>query len=211
GLRFTQNNLSGAGFTDESRQQVFLTSGFFRKVDYGLQFGLVLDYQYEDWYFRSDLIQLRGELSWVTRQQHVWGLKFAAGVDDDTALTSVMNAAGQTIRNDIALEATTQYRLFHRQHLTGGGLFEGFAGWTENEDGLLGVELDLPIHPKLAWNTSATYLIPSEGTAQAGHTQEAWNLMIGITYRPGGLRCGSRYSRPLFKVADNGSFLVDRR
>ncbi|MEM6469202.1 MAG: DUF6666 family protein [Planctomycetota bacterium] len=211
GLRFTQTNLSGAGFTDESREQVFLTSGLFRRVDYGFQFGLVLDYQYEDWYFRSDLIQLRGELSWVTRERDVWGFKFAAGVDDDTALTSVIDDTGQIVRNNIAVESTTQYRLFHRQHFSNAGLFEGFVGWTENEDGLLGVEFDLPIHDNWMWNTSATYLIPNEGTALAGHTQEGWNLMIGFTYRPGGLRCGSRYSRPLMKVADNGTFLVDRR
>ncbi|MEO1615755.1 MAG: DUF6666 family protein [Planctomycetota bacterium] len=211
GVRFTQSNLSGAGFTDESRGQVFLTSGLFRRVDYGLQYGVVLDYQYEDWYFRSDMIQLRGELSWVTRAQDVWGFKFAAGVDDDTALTSVTDDAGQVVQNTIVLEPLTQYRIFHRQTLAGCGLFEGFVGWTDNDDGLLGMELDLPIHPNLMWNTSATYLIPSEGTAQAGHTEESWNLGIGLTFRPGGVRGGSRYSRPLFKVADNGSFLVDRR
>ncbi|MEL7337961.1 MAG: DUF6666 family protein, partial [Planctomycetota bacterium] len=60
-------------------------------------------------------------------------------------------------------------------------------------------------------NTSATYLIPDEGARNLGNQEETWNLGIGFTYRPGGLRAGSRYDRPMFKVADNGSLLVGRR
>lgn len=211
GARFLQSNLSGAGFTEDTRVQIFLTSGLFRRVDRGLQYGVVVDYLYDDWYYRGDLMQLRGELSWVMRNSHVLGLKFAAGVDDDTALTSVIDASGTVVRNQIAFEATTQYRLFYRQQLARCGLLEGFAGWTDNDDGLLGMELDLPIHGNLLWNTSATYLIPNEGTGNGGQIQEGWNLMIGFTYRPGGLRSGSRYDRPLMKVADNGTMLVDRK
>ncbi|MCS7470811.1 hypothetical protein NZK35_29510 [Stieleria sp. ICT_E10.1] len=211
GVRFTQNNLSGAGFTDETRGQVFLTSGIFRTVDYGFQYGLVLDYLYEDWYYRSDLVQLRGELGWVNRGCNVFGLKFAVGIDDDTATTSVLDNSGTVVRNDIAMEAMTQYRLFYRQRLARLGSCEGFVGWTDNDDGLLGMELDLPIHGNLLWNTSATYLIPNEGTSSGGNQEEGWNLAIGFTYRPGGLGGQSRYSRPLLKVADNGTLMVDRK
>ena len=211
GVRFTQNNLSGAGFTDESREQIFVTSGFFRTVDYGFQYGVVLDYLYEDWYYRGDLIQIRGELGWVDRRANVWGLKFAAGVDDDTATTSVTDVTGAVVRNNIQFEATTQYRLFYRQRLNRCGVFEAFGGWTDNDDGLLGLDLDLPIHGNLLWNTSATYLIPNEGTEVGGNREEGWNLAFGFTYRPGGLANGSRYDRPLLKVADNGTMMVDRR
>ncbi|WP_182870754.1 DUF6666 family protein [Rhodopirellula sp. JC639] len=211
GVRFTQNNLSGAGFTDETRGQIFLTSGIFRTVDYGFQYGLVLDYLYEDWYYRSDLVQLRGELGWVNRSCNVFGLKFAVGVDDDTATTSVLDNSGAVVRNDIEMEAMTQYRLFYRHRLARLGACEGFVGWTDNDDGLLGMELDLPVHGNLLWNTSATYLIPNEGTGSGGNQEEGWNLAIGFTYRPGGLGAQSRYSRPLLKVADNGLMMVDRK
>lgn len=211
GARFLQSNLSGAGFNDENRVQIFLTSGLYRRVDCGLQFGTVVDYLYEDWYYRGDLIQLRGELSWVMRNSHVLGLKYAAGIDDDQATTSVLDAAGRVVRNQIAFESVTQYRLFYRQPLPQRGLLEAFAGWTDQEDGLLGMELDLPIHGNLLWNTSVTYLIPNEGETNGGHAQEGWNLMIGFTYRPAGLMSGSRYERPLFKVADNGTMIVDRK
>jgi hypothetical protein len=211
GARFLQSNLSGAGFTEENRVQIFLTSGLYRRVDYGLQYGLVADYLYDDWYYRGDLMQLRGELSWVMRNSHVLGFKFASAVDDDTATTSVIDAAGGVVRNDIAFESITQYRLFYRQPLARRGMLEGFAGWTDQEDGLLGMELDLPIHGSLLWNTSATYLIPNEDESSGGHIQEGWNLMIGFTYRPAGLMSGSRYERPLLKVADNGTMIVDRK
>ncbi len=211
GARFLQSNLSGAGFSDEERVQIFLTSGLYRRVDYGLQFGVVVDYLYDDWYFRGDLMQLRGELSWVMRNSQVLGFKFASAVDDDVATTSVVDAAGSIVRNQIAFESITQYRLFYRQPLARRGQLEAFAGWTDQEDGLLGMELDLPIHGSLLWNTSATYLIPDEDAASGGHIQEGWNLMIGFTYRPAGLTAGSRYERPLLKVADNGTMIVDRK
>ncbi|MCA9138810.1 MAG: hypothetical protein KDB00_18690 [Planctomycetales bacterium] len=211
GVRFTQNNLSGSGFTDETRTQTFLTSGFFRTVDYGFQYGLVLDYLYEDWYYRGDLIQLRGELGWVLRNSHVCGFKFAVAVDDDMATTSVKDNTGNVVRNNINFESIDQYRIFYRQRLARCGSCEGFAGWTDNSDGLIGMDLDLPIHGNLLWNTSATYLIPNESNLNGGNQEEGWNLAIGFTYRPGGLGRGSRYTRPLLKVADNGSMMVGRK
>ena len=211
GARFVQANLSGTGFTEETRKQIFLTSGLFRTVDYGLQLGLAVDYLYDDWYYRGDLVQLRGEAGWVMRNAHVFGMKFAVGVDDDSALTSVTDQSGTVVRNQIQFEAINQYRLFYRQNLARCGLCEGFVGWTDNDDGLLGVDLDLPIHGNLLWNTSATYLIPNEGTGAGGHLEEGWNIAIGFTYRPGGLRSGSRYNRPLQRVADNGTMMVGRR
>jgi hypothetical protein len=210
GVRFTQSNLSGAGFTDESRSQVFVTTGGFRRVDYGFQFGLVLDYLYDDWYYRSELLQLRGELGWVGRDSNVFGLRFAAGLNTDNAQTSVVNDAGTAVQNNISFEGTTQYRLFYRKHVARFGICEGFAGWTERQDGLLGLDLDLPLNRHWMWNTSATYLIPRDGTSNGGHMEEGWNVAIGFTYRPGGLG-SQRYSHPLLNVADNGTFLVDRK
>jgi hypothetical protein len=71
--------------------------------------------------------------------------------------------------------------------------------------------LNLPLRRKVVLTTSATYLIPSEGSNSGGHEEEGWNIAIGLIYRPGGPRGCGRYCRPMFDVADNGSFLVDRR
>ncbi|MCO8125309.1 hypothetical protein NHH03_26460 [Stieleria sp. TO1_6] len=211
GARFTQTNLSGSGFTDDPRSQVFLTGGFFRRVDYGFQYGLVFDYLSDDWYHQADLTQLRGELGWVLRNSHVFGLQFTAGLDSNSSDTTVVDNTGATIRNTVVSEALSQYRLFYRQQLARCGSCEGFIGGTENNDTLLGVDVNLPLHRRLLWNTSATYLIPDEGANSGGEQHEGWNLAIGVTFRPGGLGSGSRYERPLLNVADNSTLMVDRR
>ncbi|TWU36674.1 hypothetical protein Q31b_49560 [Novipirellula aureliae] len=210
GVRATQNNLSGAEFTTDSRNQVFLTTGFFRRVDYGLQYGLVFDYLNDDWYFQSDLTQLRGELSWKDNGCHVWGLQFAAGLGDDTSETSVINPAGVAVRSSMTFEPTDQYRLFYRRLLHNAGSWEAFAGWTDTDDGLLGASLDLPLRQNLSLATGATFLVPNEGNGSGGHQEESWNISLGLVYRPGGPMGAGRYSRPMFGVADNGTFLVDR-
>jgi hypothetical protein len=211
GVRFTQSNLSGAGFSDERREQIFVTSGLFRRVDYGFQPGVVLDYLYDDWYYRGDLMQIRGELGWVRPNADVFGLKFATGVKDDDATTSVIDSSGATVRNNIRFKALNQYRLFYRGRVGKYGSCEGFLGWTDNDDGILGFDSDLPIKGNLAWNTSATYLIPYEGRKSGGNIEESWNLSIGFTFYPGRSGARSGYTSPLLKVADNGSLMVDRK
>ena len=57
--------------------------------------------------------------------------------------------------------------------------------------------------------STATYLIPHEGTNSGGFAEENWNISMGIVYRPGGPRGCGRYCRPLFDVADNGTFMLD--
>ncbi|WP_146527962.1 DUF6666 family protein [Novipirellula artificiosorum] len=211
GARATQSNLSGAEFTSEQRNQVFLTAGLFRRVDYGLQYGLVFDYLNDDWYFQSDLTQLRGELSWVSNQCHVWGMQFMAGLGDDTSDTVVRNAAGSNVSSTITFEPTDQYRLFYRRLLHNAGSWDAFAGWTDQDDGLLGANLSLPLRQNLSLATGASFLIPNEGSNSGGNQEESWNISLGLIYRPGGpMGCG-RYCRPLFDVADNGSFMVDRK
>lgn len=211
GVRATQSNLSGASFTDETRHQVFVTGGLFRRVDYGLQYGMVVDYLNDDWYFQGDLVQLRGELSWRGQGCHVCGVQFMAGVNDDTSTTTVRDGAGGIFNATVDFEPTDQYRIFYRRLLKHRGQWDAFAGWTDNDDGLLGASLNLPLRRNLALSTGATYLIPNEGTSSGGHEEESWNLSLGLIWRPGGPTGCGRYCRPLFDVADNGTFLVDRR
>ena len=209
GVRATQSNLSGSEFTDETRQQVFVTGGLFRRVDYGLQYGAVIDYMNTDWWYQADLVQIRGELSWKTSTCHVFGAQFMAGVDDDTSSTTVRDSTNALFSGSIAFEPTDQYRLFYRRLLNRSGDWSAFAGATDRDDGLLGANLNMPLTQKLLLNTSATFLIPREGNNSGGHQEESWNISMGLTYRPGGPKGCGRYCRPLFDVADNGTFLVD--
>jgi hypothetical protein len=210
GVRFGQANLSGSGFSHDTRQQVFMTSGLFRRVDYGFQYGVAIDRMWDDWYYAVDLTQIRGELSWVTRSQNVWGFKFAAGLDDDSSSTHLIDDNGTRLQNSVTIESMTQYRAFYRQNLPRCGMWETFLGGTERNQTILGMNLDFPIHDYLLWSTSATYFSPNAEAANAGHEKEAWNLSMGFTFRPGGLGAQSRYLRPLFRVADNGTMVLGR-
>lgn len=211
GIRTTQSNLSGAEFTEDTRNQVFVTGGFFRRVDYGLQYGLVFDYLNDDWWFQGDSTQLRGELSWRADQCHSFGFQFMSGLGSDSSTTFVRTSSGAIIRSEIEFEPTDQYRLFYRRLLAGSGDWSAFAGWTDNDDGILGASLNLPLRQKLMLSTGATFLVPREGDQSGGNQEEGWNISIGLVYRPGGpMGCG-RYCRPMFDVADNGTFMIDRR
>jgi hypothetical protein len=61
GVRSVSTNFDGNEFTTEDRRQIFVTTGVYRRVDYGLQFGVVADFLHEEWFTETDLIQLRAE------------------------------------------------------------------------------------------------------------------------------------------------------
>lgn len=208
GLRATQSNLIGSEFTNESRQQVFVTGGLFRRVDYGLQYGGVIDYLNDDWWFQADVTQFRGELSWKTRGCHVFGFQTMQSMGGESSDSFVQQADGTTFQSRVAFEPVDQYRIFYRRMLNGSGNWSAFGGWTEDDDGLLGANLNLPLKRNIVLATSATFLIPNEGALSDGHREEAWNISMGLVYRPGGPKGCGRYCRPLFDVADNGTFIV---
>jgi len=209
GVRGTQNNLSGTAFTTDTRHQVFVTAGFFRRVDYGVQYGLVLDYMNQDWYFQSNSLQLRGELSWRSRECDTYGFQFMGGVREETTTASIIDETGSPLSTQIGIKPTDQYRFFYRRPLARNGQYDLMVGWTDNQDGLLGACFNLPLNHHCSLSSGATYLIPYEGTNTGGYAEENWNISMGLVYRPGGPRGCGRYCKPLFDVADNGTFMLD--
>lgn len=213
GMRATQSNLSGTAFTDGAREQMFLTGGIFRRVDWGLQGGLVIDYLSQEWYANTDFTQLRGEISWVFPCTHEIGFWFTAGTQGQTKQS--------TFTGDLAaaLEPWTPtdlYAFFYRHRFEGGLGAEarGSFGFSGSGDGYIGTDVHLPLGMNFALDTGFAYLIPrqSAGTAGGGHEQESWNIAITLVWQPGGMNgCGPNYFRPLFNVADNGVFMFDRR
>ena len=214
GFRATQSSLSGADFTNSSREQGFVTAGLFRRVDMGLQGGLVVDYLAESWYNSINLVNLRGELSWMLDGIHDFGFWFTAGISSTQA---AMPAQRDALRPLEEWVPTDLYAFFYRRQF--GGFRDGdarlFAGWTGGSDGLIGVDVRLPLSPDWALESNFAYLIPSEGAGlgfAGGHAEESWNLGINLVWYPGRLfGQGDSYYRPLFRVADNGTFMIDRR
>lgn len=133
-----------------------------------------------------------------------------AGTGGDSSTTFIEDGAGNLITGTIAFEPTDQYRLFYRRLLNQSGSWDMFGGWTDNDDGLLGTNISLPLRRLLLLSAGATYLIPQEGDARFGNEQEGWNISLGLVYRPGGPKGVGRYARPMFDVADNGTFMIDR-
>jgi len=210
GVRATQSNIHGAEMTNQHRSQVFVTGGLFRRVDYGLQYGAVLDYLSDDWYFHGDLAQIRGEVSWKTGGCHEFGVRYMGAINDDRSAFRVRHDTGGLVDGDVAFEAADQYRFFYRRMLAGAGDATAFLGGVDDGNVLMGGVLNLPLRSKLMLSTSATYLVGS-GPDLEDHRTDAWNISVGFVYRPGGPTGCGRYCRPMFDVADNGSFLVRKR
>lgn len=205
GLRATQTHLEGTEFSPENRRQIFLTSGLFRRVDYGLQYGVVVDYLNEDWYYQADLVQLRGELSWKFSACHEFGFRFMAGVNDDTILATTTTPAFSETR---AVEAADQYRGFYRRSFGRGGSWTAFVGGTDHEHFIIGSQTEIPLAQCWSFAAGSTYFSPSDDVTLDATEAEGWNVSLGVIFRPGMGVAKNRYRRPLFNVADNGSFLV---
>ena len=216
GARTTQSNLSGSAITVDERNQTFVTAGLFRRVDWGLQGGVVFDYLHESWYFSGDLSQLRGELSWMFPCQHEIGFWFATDVQSATVQSRFRDP-----RTGITTTATETYRptdlyAFYYRHRFGEGDYGSvrvFAGFTGESDGLIGADINIPFTNHWSVQSGFTFLVPEQArgfTLDSGHAQESWNLGMSLVWTPGRNLCSKSYGRPLFNVADNGSFMVDR-
>lgn len=217
GARMTQSNLSGTTFSLESRHQIFLTTGLFHRVDRGLQWGVVVDWLHEDWYFEADLMQLRGEVSWRAECDHEFGLAFASGTGTATAASEFRPIPGnQGGVIDESWQTTDWYVGFYRLRFGDceANTLRAFAGFTSQSDGLIGAESVMQINERWAVQSGFTFLIPAEAPGMgldAGHAQESWNLSVGLVWTPGCSTAERGYYAPLLNVADNGSFLVDRK
>lgn len=208
GFRATQSNLSGSDASDDTRRQAFVTAGLFRRVDVGLQGGVVVDWLSDGWHRDIDLVNLRMELSWMIDGTHELGFWGTAGTKnaDDRETNALI----------IEWESTDLYAFFYRYNF--GDCEQGdarlFAGWSGQGDGLIGVDARLPLGAAWALETNFAYLIPNEGQGtnfEADHVQESWNVAMSLVWYPGRhWGRGDSYYRPLFRVADNGVFMMDR-
>jgi len=212
GYHGTSSNYSGASFTTDTRNQTFLTGGLFRRVDWGLQGGIVFDYLYDEWYMDASVSQLRGELSWVYPQCHEVGFWFTASSGGDTVQSTLLTN-GQLSTTSEQVETVDIYAFFYRRRFQQwcGGTGRIYAGFTGDSDGIIGADFRLPLSDDWAVQSGFTYLIPESGNNRIALQEEAWNIGINLIWYPGQRKAtGNDYFRPLFDVADNGSMIVKR-
>lgn len=210
GMRFTQSQIHGTGAGNDSRTQTFVTAGLFRRVDYGLQGGVVVDYLHDDWIYQADLLQLRGELSFLFSSCHDFGFRFTESqqVDDTQAVLR-----GRAASVPIELSSLDTYRFFYRIRYgpAASGTAEINLGFSEDSHTILGLDLKTALQGQVGLHATTTYSLPADSAIDR-YSREGWNLGIALVWTPG--RCFGQardYYRPLFDVADNGSLLVKRQ
>ena len=203
GLRAITAQLEGTSAGEDSRNQLFVTAGLFRRVDYGLQGGAVVDYLHDNGLATVDLLQLRGELSFLMSPCHEAGFRFTSSLKTAETSTHIAGLVGDTA---VRMAALDTYRFFYRYRFgpEAAGLAEIHGGFSEDRDGLVGLSLATPLQGNLGLTSTMTYLVPHSGT-QPTYTNEAWNLGVGLVWTPGRAFGAARdYYRPLMDVADNG-------
>lgn len=202
GAQVTESNLNGSVFTDDDRIQFFTTAGVFRRVDAGLQGGVVFDYMHDDWDYEVDLTQLRAELSWKYPHMHELGFFGAISTREKFLADPALGAA--------SLDTTDLYAFFYRCRWQGlpGSECRFFGGFSGDSDGVVGSDFLLPVCNNLALQLDYTYLIPADELRAS--IDESWNLSFNIVWYPGcGFTAPNNYCRPLFNVANNGVMMLN--
>jgi len=215
GANWTQSNFDGNYLTTDTRNQIFFTAGLFRRVDWGFQGGLVFDYLHDGWDYSADLAQLRGELSWLWCGCNEIGFWFTAGVNDANNLVVRQPVfADNTVRfvsSPATLAVNDIYAFFFRRQFASGGQGRLFGGFTGQGQGLVGGDATLPLNPHWSLRTNFIYAAPggNDTTTDPRFARESWNVSISLVWTPCARpACGQNYVRPLFNVADNGTFLT---
>jgi hypothetical protein len=213
GFRATQMNFAGSDITSEDRRQAFVTGGLFRRADWGLQGGAVVDFLHDEWYYdRIELAQLRGEVSWVFPTKDELGFWMTHGMTTSSTVATTQETPGVIVRQMQGWEPVDLYAFFYRRQFedcnASGRVFAGFTG---ESDGLIGTDFNVPLSDSWALRGGFTYLVPNEGKSTGGNIEESWNVGISLVWYPGCRTARTPdYHRPLFDVADNGSFMVHR-
>jgi hypothetical protein len=200
GYQATQSKLHGDDATNsaDGHTQQFITAGLFHRKQVGLQYGVVYDVLRDERQVSADFGQVRGLISVVNPRGREIGFMFST-------------ATNETAIGNRVYDAVDQYLLFYRIHGPSGGEFRVFGGFDEDNMGILGGDLDIPLTCRMSLQTGFSYLIPEEDAQGIGAEEEAWNLGMNLVWHYGKRAKQSYRSiyRPLFNVADNGTMFID--
>lgn len=209
GFEFDHSDLApNATVFGDHRNQYFMTGGVFYRPtrECGWQGGIVWDYLDDEFYDSVKVGQLRGNLSYVVDWSEV-GFEFAVGVHSDKTSTIPFDTGIGTIYQPVDL-----YTLYYGRRLANGGEFKVYGGLADGLGGIVGSTLDIAISDSFSLQGDFSYIIADH--VPAGQIPgESANLAFSIVWHPG---CHARDTfdsayRPLFNVADNSSFIVNRR
>ncbi|MFM1996914.1 MAG: hypothetical protein RLZZ111_1301 [Planctomycetota bacterium] len=218
GVRGVQSNFQQASVTDalgtfsgRSRQQVFVTTGFFTRAfeGRGLQGGAVYDYLSDSYFENVDVAQIRGEMSyvWGYHELGFWG---AFSTLEQQGLFSP-SGTSRGVAGTVDL-----YTAFYRLHFGDANEARIWGGASGDGQGVIGTQIRAPMSRSLALEGMFTYLMPNKSQTvelspltSVTYAPSAWNVAVNLVYYPAGRARRSLASpyRPLFDVADNGSMI----
>jgi hypothetical protein len=212
GANFVQTDFSGAPvftagdnefFQSPFRKQYFATAGVFRRAcGCGAQWGIAYDFLHDIYYGNANLQQVRSETAYVLNDTYEIGYYGAYGVSSDK----------DRVTNIGKLDPTDMFVVFVRRNFENGGDGRLWAGATGDGDGLFGADLWVPLGQGFALENRINYKLPKQGRGDVAETNESWGLLIQLVWYPGqNARCQQKDPyRPIFNVADNSLFMVDR-
>jgi hypothetical protein len=236
GTRFVQADLNGMRVLSNGRQtsrvenkpdmrhQEFLTLALFHRATefQPWQGGLAIDFMEDHFYYKTDLTQLRVEVS-----RRMWGrLDFGTWLvfrGDSEQNVEENRPTGITTLAEY--QAANQYTLFLQWAFPNGGEARIYGGGGNDRDGIIGGYFWSPLSHSIAVTGNFGYLFSGkkgnvQGTGVAGGAgrvsfksiEDAYGLSLNIAWYPHKrARIGSRNPyRALFPVANNGTFFVKR-
>ena len=206
GIRVIKSNFSDATLTPDTRNQIFTTFGLHQRRRCGLQMGTAVDYLHDEWYIDMNLVQMRSQFSWKFANCREIGFQYAGALNHQRNQGTINNIlAGGTQPTDELWHAENNYRFFAQTPLDNGGEGRMTLGFTNRSDFLLDCGVLTPISLRWALRSGCTYLVPTDSDS------EVWNVSMSLVFYPRGARSTlCSLTRPMFDVADNGSFLLTK-
>jgi len=229
GFRAIQSKLCGYAiprtnvFESEIREQYFGTVAVsHRGTHVPAQLGVAYDFMRDNYDQKIKLEQLRAELSYISPWGYEIGVRSSFGMKNDTITRTLYRLDYDQFENrwhadwfrvTQKVSPNDYYALFIKKYYANGGEGAISAGATNYGDGIFRADFTIPLTDCVSLQNSVTYIIPSEGRSFSGARKESWNLMLQLTFQPrGGLLAGfCDPFRPMFDVADNGTFLPSIR
>jgi len=209
----------------QAQEQVFITTGFFKKADEcsrwsaGIVYDFSLNQNFGIYANSPYLTQWRGQFSYATSSHNefgVWGTLRDHGFTQNTPYSFT--------GDPVSFRAVNQTNLFWHHKFDQGADSYIWVGVPDFQsklgdlggslgDYIVGGMVTAPISDYLALYSNVQYMHPSAHPGVDASMEETWDIGFGLAWYPGGNArtktvSGSCFS-PLLNVANNGSFMVD--
>ncbi|MBN1394937.1 MAG: hypothetical protein JW959_07935 [Pirellulales bacterium] len=208
----------------ESQQQMFVTTGFYRKAagDQRLSFGIVYDWMFNDHWgiygVNPTMGQWRGQFEWAVSGSNAFGVYGC--FDDRYSIQSLtIGEARVSLRNQSLMQVNM---FWHHKFASGAdswlwiGAPEDIRLYGNGSLGnlIFGANVQAPISDRLALYGNAQYMHPSATASMTAAMEEGWNIGAGIVWYFGGHARSDKINGkcwlPYMPVANNSTFLVDQ-